>query len=390
MRGTAARRPVPSVAAAARQPGRLACRDPLINRAPPRPVARRFQPTTLPPRLPRPPATASLAAPACRLPASNTPLLSRLLASPPTPTDAPPDPGLYKPAPRRTNPLSHQRPTNPPPRRPTHPPSPATPPMAFYRGSTSAGAAADDGGVPGSFPTSLGVPETEELHRYCLLKIDADGYPTPGPGATEEELRSHSGGRHNTLGRHNFWRGKDYWEVITAFRLAAAGVTPDLTGGSGRLRAPPPPRDRRGRADHRGAYPAAAPVPTAPPSPPELELPPEQVILREDGDPDDTPGYHVALRASEAASAASAREATEVAAAIEAAEAMAAEQVAMAPAEWQQPPPEWQQEWQPPPPEWQQQPAEVEDDDPVDWDDLANRSSSDGPVVVDLGDSDEE
>ena len=118
-------------------------------------------------------------------------------------------------------------------------------------------------------------------------------------------------------------------------------------------------------------------------------MPPEQVILREDGDPDDTPGYHVAVRASEAAAAAAeAMEAAEIAAAIQAAEA--AQQAAMAALEWQQVPPEWQQEWE-------QAPAEEEDsnDDPVDWDDLANRSSSnddggDGPAVIDLVDSDNE
>nr|XP_020168647.1 cytochrome c1-like [Aegilops tauschii subsp. strangulata] len=188
---------------------------------------------------------------------------------------------------------------------------------------------------------------------------------------------------------------------MAAFRLAAAGVTPDLTGTSGRLRAPPPPLDRHGRAGGHGAHPAAAPAPAAPPLPPEFELPPEQVVLHEDGDPDDTPGYHMALRASEAAAAAAAaaREAAEVAAAIKAAEAMAVEQAAMAPAEWQQAPPEWQQAWQQPAAEWQLAPAEVAeeaaDDGLVDWDDVANRSSSDddggdGPVVVDLVDSDEE
>ena len=118
-------------------------------------------------------------------------------------------------------------------------------------------------------------------------------------------------------------------------------------------------------------------------------MPPEQVILREDGDPDDTPGYHVAVRASEAAAAAAeAMEAAEIAAAIQAAEAV--QQAAMAA-------PEWQHEWEQAPAEWQQAPAEEEDsdDDPVDWDDLANRSSSDdnggdGPAMIDLVDSDNE
>ena len=58
-----------------------------------------------------------------------------------------------------------------------------------------------------------------------------------------------------------------------------------------------------------------------------VELPPEQVVLREDGDSDNTPGWHIALRASEA----EARDAAEIGAAIEAATAMAAEEAAMAP-----------------------------------------------------------
>ncbi|XBH82911.1 hypothetical protein VPH35_071463 [Triticum aestivum] len=284
-----------------------------------------------------------------------------------------------------------------------HPPPPRhlPHPMAFFGGSSSTGGgAADD--APGAWPTSIGGPETEELHHYCLpvppgcrlprnWKIDAEGFATLGPGATEEELRNHSGGRQNIEGRKRFWRGKDYWEVMAAFRLAAAGETPDLTGRSGRLRAPPPPQYRRRRGGGHGVYPARAPAPAAPPSPPGIELPPEQVILREDGDPDDTPGYHVALRASEAAAAAAeALEAAEIADAIQAAEA--AQQAAMAALEWQQVPPEWQQEWQ-------QAPAAAEeedsDDDPIDWDDLANRSSSDddggdGPAVIDLVNSDDE
>ena len=63
-----------------------------------------------------------------------------------------------------------------------------------------------------------------------------------------------------------------------------------------------------------------------------VELPPEQVVLREDGDSDNTPGWHIALRASEAAVAAE-KDASKVAAAIEAAVAMVAEQAAVAPVE---------------------------------------------------------
>ncbi|VAI69437.1 unnamed protein product [Triticum turgidum subsp. durum] len=269
--------------------------------------------------------------------------------------------------------------------------------MSFFRGSSSIGGGAADDDVPSAWPTSIGVPETLELHRYCLLvpsgcrlprnwKIDADHYATPGPSATEEELRNHSGGRHNIEGRKRFWCGKDYWEVMAAFRLGAAGESPDLTGRSGRLRAPPPPHDRHRRGGGHGVHRALAPAPAAAPLPPGIDLPPEQVILREDGDPDDTPGYHVAVRASEAAAAAAeAMEAAEIAAAIQ-----AAQQAGMAV-------PEWQQEWEQAPAEWQQASAEEEDsdDDPVDWDDLANRSSSDDdggdiPAVIDLVDSDNE
>nr|XP_020175783.1 proline-rich receptor-like protein kinase PERK10 [Aegilops tauschii subsp. strangulata] len=365
MRGTAARRH-PRAAPSRRSPlppdspaaspaarrllacSRLACRA----RLPASPPA-----ATSPVVPASPPAAASPAAPASP-PAARRRCRASSPAAPPHrhPTDAPPTRGYINRRPSHVSPVPPAPHESTAPRRPTHPPFPRPPPeMAFYRGSSSS-VGADDG-IPGSWPTSLGEPETEELHRYCFLvppgcriprnwKIDADGYSTPGPGTSEEELRSHSGGRHNAIGRRNFWRGKDYWEVIAAFRLAAAGVTPDLMGGSGRLRAPPPPPDRRRRAGRHGAHPPAAPAPTAPPSSPELELSPEQVILREDGDPNDTPGYHVALRASEAAAA---REAAEVAAAIEAAEAMAAEQAAMALEEWQQPPAEWQQEWQQPP-----------------------------------------
>ena len=66
--------------------------------------------------------------------------------------------------------------------------------------------------------------------------------------------------------------------------------------------------------------PAAAP--TAPPLPPAVEIPAEQVVLREEDDLDDTPGYLIALRASEAAAVA--REAAEMQAALDAAAAMVA------------------------------------------------------------------
>ncbi|KAI4966605.1 hypothetical protein ZWY2020_037863 [Hordeum vulgare] len=59
-------------------------------------------------------------------------------------------------------------------------------------------------------------------------------------------------------------------------------------------------------------------------APPEYKLPPEQFILREDGDPDDSPGLLVALRASQATTAMAAREEAKIVAAIQAATALAA------------------------------------------------------------------
>nr|XP_040252049.1 SH3 domain-containing protein C23A1.17-like [Aegilops tauschii subsp. strangulata] len=276
--------------------------------------------------------------PACRA-IINAPMLIAPASHP-----RPPLPRIAPPTARRFIKAQPVPPTPTPslPRPHPHPSHRRPPSMAFFRISSSTGGGGDDDDKPGAWPTSIGVPETVELHRYCLpvppgyrlprnWKIDADGYATPGPGATEEELRNHSGGRHNIEA------------AVFAHRLHGT---------------------------------------IAPPSPPEIELPPEQVILREDGDPDDTPRYHVAVRASEATAAAAAvKDAAEIAAAIQAAEAMA--------------PPESQQV----PPEWQQAPAAEEEEDsddvPVDWDDVANRSSSDddggnGPAVIDLVDSDAE
>ena len=75
--------------------------------------------------------------------------------------------------------------------------------IAFHWGSSSTGSG-DDG--PSAWPSSHDNPETAELHRYglhvlpgCHLprhwKIDKYGYPTLGPGATPEELRTHPSGR---------------------------------------------------------------------------------------------------------------------------------------------------------------------------------------------------
>ncbi|KAM3240364.1 hypothetical protein ACQJBY_053821 [Aegilops geniculata] len=252
--------------------------------------------------------------------------------------------------------------------------------MSFHGGSSS-GTGGDDG--PSAWPSSLSTPETEELYRYGLLvspgcrlaqgwHLDKDGYPRREPGATAEEKRT--GGRNNIAGRHAFWDGKEYAAVIGAFRLAESGVTPDLIGDRRRLLVPRP----RPAARDRRAPPPPAPAPADPPAPPEVELPPEQLVLREDGDPDDTPGYLVALRASAAAEAvAAAREAAEQAAAIQAAAAI-------------------------PPvvPQAEAEASESSDDDVIDWQRLAQVSDDDdddgggdggdSPEVVDLLASDEE
>ena len=196
-----------------------------------------------------------------------------------------------------------------------------------------------------------------------------------GPGTTPEEKRTHAGGRYNILGRHAFWDDKEYDTVIGSSRLAESGVTPDLIGDRRRLLVPRPRPVARGRR----APPPCAPEPVDPPAPPEVELPPEQLVLREDGDPDDTPGYLVALRESVAAAAAAeaaaaAREAAEQAAAIQAAAAI--------------------------PPVVPQAEAESSDDDVIDWERLAQDSDDDdegggdggdvGEVVDLLGSDDDE
>ncbi|KAM3272018.1 hypothetical protein ACQJBY_042298 [Aegilops geniculata] len=244
--------------------------------------------------------------------------------------------------------------------------------MSFHRGSSS-GTGGGDG--RSAWPSSLSTPETEELYRFGLLvppgcrlphdwKLDKDGYPRRGPGATAEEKRT--GGRNNIAGRHAFWDGKDYAAVIRARRLAESGGTADLVS-----RPRPEARGRR-------APPPPAPATADPPAPPEVELPPEQLVLREDGDPDDTPGYLVALRASVAAAAAAeaaAREAAEEATAIQAAAAI-------------------------PPvvPQAEAEAAESSDEDDIDWERLAqvsdddddNDGGGDGAVIDLLGSDDEE
>ncbi|XBI42190.1 hypothetical protein VPH35_126550 [Triticum aestivum] len=199
-----------------------------------------------------------------------------------------------------------------------------------------------DGGGGGcrSWPTSLGTPERDELIRLGLMvppgcrlphafHITADGYPTRGPGANPDELRQHVGGRWNIAGRARFWEGKNYWVVVAQARreLRTGGSSSAARGSSSAPRRP------------RRAPPAAAPSPSSfrrpvpaiarAASPPVVEIPPEQFALREDGDPDDCPGYLIALRASQAeaapaAAAAEARVAAELQAALDAVAAMAA------------------------------------------------------------------
>ncbi|KAI4999824.1 hypothetical protein ZWY2020_004413 [Hordeum vulgare] len=169
----------------------------------------------------------------------------------------------------------------------------------------------------------LDQPATEELYRLGLLvppgcrlvkqwRISKDGYPTKGDPATAEELCTHGSDRYNVRGRHAFWDGKSYNAVIAQLR----------------------PRRR-----------AAVPQPpsAAPPVPEEFDLPPEHIVLREDGDPDDTLGLLVALRTS-------GREEAEIAAAIQAAQALGAADP---------------------------QPIVGDDDDVVDWDGLAVSSDDD-------------
>ncbi|KAI4989055.1 hypothetical protein ZWY2020_036372 [Hordeum vulgare] len=173
--------------------------------------------------------------------------------------------------------------------------------MVHAGGSSSSGGSAPES----NWPNNLDKPATEELHRLGLLvppgcrlakpwRISKDDYPTKGDPPTAKELRTHRDGRYNARGRHAFWDGKSYYAVVVQLR----------------------PRRR-------------AAVPQPPPVPEEFDLPPEQIVLREDGDHDDTPGLLVALHASQAAAAAAAaaeaaREEAEIAAAIQAAQVMGA------------------------------------------------------------------
>ncbi|XBI73150.1 hypothetical protein VPH35_066954 [Triticum aestivum] len=216
---------------------------------------------------------------------------------------------------------------------------------------------ASDGGGS-SWPTSLGTPETDELIRLGMMvppgcrlprafHITADGYPTRGPGATPDELRQQEGGRWNIIGRARFCKGKNYWVVVAqARRELRTGGSSSGPGGSsfavrGSSSAPrrprrPPPAAAPSPSSSRRPPPAAAPSPSSscrpvpaiarPASPPVVEIPSEQLTLREDGDPDDYPGYLIAQRASQAEAAVAAadakvREAAEPQAALDAAAA---------------------------------------------------------------------
>ncbi|KAE8817515.1 hypothetical protein D1007_04948 [Hordeum vulgare] len=184
--------------------------------------------------------------------------------------------------------------------------------MASFAGSSSSGACGD---LPIIWPTSLDALAMKELHRYALMippgwhlakawKVNTDGYATLGPATTAEECRNHRSGRHNIYGQHAFWDGKSYADVINQHRRASATAgNPVNPGGSQRrprrqALTPQPPRV----APHVAQ--------------PEVELLPEQVVLREDGDPDDSQGLLVALRASLVTAA---KEEAEIAAAIHAA-----------------------------------------------------------------------
>ncbi|KAI5016783.1 hypothetical protein ZWY2020_006672 [Hordeum vulgare] len=161
-------------------------------------------------------------------------------------------------------------------------------------------------------------------HLAKSWRISKDAYPTKGDPPTAEELRTHQGGRYNARGHHAFWDGKSYYAVVAQLRPKRREAVPQ-------------------------------PPPAAPPVPEEFDLPPEQIVLREDGDPDDTPGLLVALRASQAAAAAAAaaeaaREEAEIAAAIQAVQAMGAADP---------------------------QAVTGDDDDDVDWDGLAVSSDDD-------------
>lgn len=182
----------------------------------------------------------------------------------------------------------------------------------------------------GSWPSSLGTLEIDELIRLWLMvspgcrlprvfHITADGYPTRGPDATTEDLSTHHGGRWNIDGRHRYWDDKDYWAVVSELRR----MTDGWSSASPRSRRCPPTVTP---STHSSCRPAPALAIAGSSAPPAIEIMPKQAVLREDGDPDDTPGYLLALRVlqTEAAAVAVTREAAELQATLQAAAAMEA------------------------------------------------------------------
>ncbi|KAI4993430.1 hypothetical protein ZWY2020_007743 [Hordeum vulgare] len=104
--------------------------------------------------------------------------------------------------------------------------------MDHAGGSSSGGGG---GASESNWPKSLDKPLTQELYGFGLLvppgcrlakpwRICKDGYPTMDNSATPEQLRVHPGGRYNTRGRHDFWDGKNYNDVIRRYRQAAGGA----------------------------------------------------------------------------------------------------------------------------------------------------------------------
>ncbi|KAE8819540.1 hypothetical protein D1007_02524 [Hordeum vulgare] len=84
-----------------------------------------------------------------------------------------------------------------------------------------------------NWPQSLDKPLTQELFNFGILvppgcrlakpwRIFKEGYPTLTNPAAPEQLRVHPDGRYNTHGRHAFWDGKNYNDVIRRCRQAAA------------------------------------------------------------------------------------------------------------------------------------------------------------------------
>ncbi|KAI4977509.1 hypothetical protein ZWY2020_059646 [Hordeum vulgare] len=105
--------------------------------------------------------------------------------------------------------------------------------MDHASGSSSGGG---DGASESNWPQSLDKPLKQELYGFGLLvppgcrlakpwRICKDGYPTLDNPATPEQLRVHPGGRYNTRGRHDFWDGKNYNDVIRRYRQAAPAAS---------------------------------------------------------------------------------------------------------------------------------------------------------------------